>query len=92
MHGGAPSRGRCRQSTGAAEVSVACLTCRITRGELPSPGGAIYEDNLWQMQHDIEPISLIGWLILKPLRHAEAFAELTVREAAMFGPLTRRIT
>jgi len=80
------------KAQGAAEVSVACLTCRITRGELPSPGGAIYEDNLWQMQHDIEPISLIGWLILKPLRHAEAFAELTVREAAMFGPLTRRIT
>ena len=69
-----------------------CVTCRLTRGELPSPGGVIYQDDLWQLQHDIEPIALVGWLILKPLRHVEAFADLTPEEAAAFGPLTRRIT
>ena len=75
-----------------AQAVAACLTCRITRGDIPSPGGVIYEDDLWQLQHDIEPVSLVGWLILKPLRHVEAFADLTEREAATFGPLTRHVT
>jgi diadenosine tetraphosphate (Ap4A) HIT family hydrolase len=74
------------------QPETSCLTCRISRGEIPSPGGVIYEDALWQLQHDIEPISLVGWLILKPLRHVEAFADLTEDEATTFGPLTRRIT
>ncbi len=69
-----------------------CLTCRLNRGELPAPGGVIYQDDLWQLQHGIEPIAFVGWLILKPLRHVEAFADLTSEEAAAFGPLTRRIT
>jgi len=69
-----------------------CLTCRLNRGDLPSPGGIIYQDDLWQLQHDIEPIALVGWLILKPLRHVEAFADLTPEEASAFGPLTRRVT
>jgi diadenosine tetraphosphate (Ap4A) HIT family hydrolase len=34
----------------------------------------------------------VGWLVLKPLRHVDAFADLTVEEATAFGPLTRRIT
>jgi diadenosine tetraphosphate (Ap4A) HIT family hydrolase len=74
------------------QPETSCLTCRISRGEIPSPGGVIYQDALWQLQHDIEPISLVGWLVLKPLRHLEAFADLTEEEAAAFGPLTRRIT
>lgn len=69
-----------------------CLACRLNRGDRPSPGGVIYQDDLWQLQHAIEPIALVGWLILKPLRHVEAFAELTPAEASVFGPLTRRIT
>ncbi len=85
----AENAGQAREEAQAVE---ACLTCRITRGDIPSPGGVIYEDDLWQLQHDIEPVSLVGWLILKPLRHVEAFADLTEREAATFGPLTRRIT
>jgi hypothetical protein len=46
-----------------------CLTCCINRGEIAAPGGVIYEDDLWQLQHDIAPISLVGWLVLKPLCH-----------------------
>jgi len=70
---------------------AACLTCRFNRGELPAPGGVIHEDDLWQLQH-VEPVALLGWLVLKPLRHVEAFADLTAEEAATFGPLARRIT
>jgi diadenosine tetraphosphate (Ap4A) HIT family hydrolase len=35
---------------------------------------------------------MIGWLILKPLRHVEAFADVTTDEAASLGPLVRHIT
>ena len=77
------------QDTGNGQT---CLTCRLNRGELLAPGGVMYQDALWQLQHDIEPIALVGWLILKPLRHVEAFADLTKEEAATFGPLTRRVT
>ena len=71
---------------------VSCYTCRINRGEIRVPGGPIYRDALWCLEHNLEPIPLVGWLVLKPLRHVEAFADLTVAEAAAFGPLTRRIT
>ena len=69
-----------------------CLTCRANRGELMAPGGVIYEDVLWRLEHSLEPIPMIGWLILKPLRHVEAYADLTPDEAASLGPLARRIT
>jgi diadenosine tetraphosphate (Ap4A) HIT family hydrolase len=76
----------------AESTASACLTCRLNRGELPAPGGVIYQDAWWQLQHTIEPVPLLGWLVLKPLRHVEAFADLTDEEAATFGPLMRRIT
>lgn len=73
------------------EPEQGCLTCRLNSGDLPSPGGVIYQDVLWQLQH-VDSLALVGWLVLKPLRHVEAFAELTAEEAATFGPLVRRIT
>jgi diadenosine tetraphosphate (Ap4A) HIT family hydrolase len=69
-----------------------CYTCRINSGEIAAPGGPIYRDALWCLEHSIAPVPLAGWLVLKPLRHVEAFADLTMEEAAAFGPLTRRIT
>ena len=69
-----------------------CVTCRANRGELRAPGGPIYEDELWRLEHVIEPIPIVGWLVLKPLRHVEAIADLTSDEAALLGPLIRRIT
>jgi diadenosine tetraphosphate (Ap4A) HIT family hydrolase len=69
-----------------------CLTCRANRGELVTPGGVIYQDALWRLEHSLESIPMVGWLILKPLRHVEAFAGLTPNEAASLGPLARRIT
>jgi diadenosine tetraphosphate (Ap4A) HIT family hydrolase len=69
-----------------------CLTCRLNEGEGRAPGGVIYQDGLWRLEHAIEPIPMAGWLVLKPLRHVEHFADLTPEEAAVFGPLTRQIT
>jgi histidine triad (HIT) family protein len=69
-----------------------CIACRLHRGELVAPGGVIHKDHLWVLEHIIEPIPMTGWLVLKPLRHVESFAELTPEEASAFGPLTRRVT
>lgn len=68
----------------------ACVTCRANRGELPAPGGVIYEDAFWRLEHTFEPIPMVGWLVLKPLRHIESVADLTPDEAAGLGPLMQR--
>ena len=67
-----------------------CGTCRSNRGELPAPGGVIYEDRLWRLEHCLRPIPLAGWLVLKPLRHVESVARLTPAEARSMGPLIAR--
>lgn len=54
-----------------------CLTCLLNQGGGKAPGGVIYEDALWRLEHVVEPIPMVGWLILKPLRHVEQFANLT---------------
>lgn len=77
---------------GDQQEALSCGTCRANRGELAAPGGVIYQDALWRLEHVIEPLPLAGWLVLKPLRHVEAFADLTPDEAATFGPLVRRVT
>lgn len=68
-----------------------CLACRATRGEIIAPGGALYDDGLWRLEHTFEPIPMVGWLVLKPRRHVESLAELTPDEAEALGPLLRRI-
>ena len=69
-----------------------CVTCRANQGQLTSPGGTIYQDEFWGLAHTFEPIPMVGWLVLKPLRHVEAFADLTPDEAVAFGLLVRRTT
>lgn len=76
---------------GEAETA-ACVACRANRGEIVAPGGALYDDGLWRLEHTFEPFPMVGWLILKPLRHIESLAELSAEEAAALGPLLRRIT
>jgi diadenosine tetraphosphate (Ap4A) HIT family hydrolase len=73
-------------------MHATCLTCRANRGEPSTPGGVIHDDGLWRLEHAFEPVPLAGWLIVKPLRHVEAFSDLTAEEAAAFGPLARRAT
>ena len=70
---------------------VECKTCKANRSELVAPGGVIHADELWQVEHMLEPLPMAGWLIVKPLRHVTAFADLTDDEAATFGPLVRRV-
>jgi diadenosine tetraphosphate (Ap4A) HIT family hydrolase len=73
-------------------VATVEAACRANRGEVATPGGALYDDGLWRLEHALAPFPIVGWLILKPLRHVESLAELTPEEAAALGPLLRRIT
>lgn len=57
-----------------------------------APGNVVFEDELWRVEHILEPVPLAGWLVLKPLRHVTSFADLTTSEAAAFGPLLHRVT
>jgi hypothetical protein len=47
------------------QVDPICVACQATRGEVPTPGGVIYQDRLWRLEHAFEPIPMVGWLILK---------------------------
>lgn len=67
-----------------------CMTCKANSGELSAPGGVIHRDALRQIEHILQPIPMLGWLIAKPLRHVTAFADLTEEESLAFGPLMRR--
>jgi diadenosine tetraphosphate (Ap4A) HIT family hydrolase len=60
------------------------------RGELDAPGGVIYEDELWHLDHILRPIPMAGWLILKPKRHIESISAMTTAEAREFGTLASR--
>jgi len=68
---------------------VSCLACDVLAGRIEPPGGTIYEDELWVVDHSISPVALRGWLIVKPRRHVENFGELTDAEAARFGSISR---
>ena len=73
-----------------AIASAECGTCKGVRNELGAPGGVIYEDRLWHLDHIIRPLPMAGWLILKPKRHVESVAKLTDGEARALGPLIAR--
>ena len=68
---------------------MSCLACSVLEGRIHPPGGVVYEDELWVVDHSISPVALKGWLILKPRRHVENFGELTDEEATRFGPISR---
>jgi diadenosine tetraphosphate (Ap4A) HIT family hydrolase len=65
-----------------------CLGCDVVAGRVAAPGGIIWDDALWQVDHAV-PLLLRGWLIVKPKRHVESIAELDPDEAAALGPLLR---
>jgi len=68
-----------------------CRSCELTADPGKSPGGSILDTGLWSLTHAIEPIPMVGWLILQPRRHVEHFADLTADEALQYGPLVQHI-
>ncbi len=66
-----------------------CLACDVLAGKVTPPGGVIYDDQYWRVDHSTSPVVLPGFLIIKPRRHVEHIALLTAEEMAAFGPLLR---
>jgi diadenosine tetraphosphate (Ap4A) HIT family hydrolase len=69
-----------------------CMACDANAGRLKAPGGVVYEDRLWRVEHALSPALLRGWLILKTRRHVEHLGELTLDEASALGPLVQRFS
>ena len=44
-----------------------CLSCDIISGKINPPGGIIYSDDYWMVDHSVSPIRLAGFLIIKPI-------------------------
>jgi diadenosine tetraphosphate (Ap4A) HIT family hydrolase len=65
-----------------------CEACDLAEGRHPLPGGLIFGTAHWRVEHCVGPLGL-GALIVKPLRHVTAVAELSDDEAAELGPLLR---
>jgi diadenosine tetraphosphate (Ap4A) HIT family hydrolase len=70
-----------------ASPELTCLACDANEGRVHAPGGVIFENEDWILEHSLSPVLLRGWLILKPRRHVEHIAELTSGEAAKLGRL-----
>lgn len=69
-----------------------CYSCAQTaRLEQLPPRENIWTDGLWRVAHAFNS-ALPGWLVVLPLRHTEALADLTPEEAAALGPLLRRVS
>jgi histidine triad (HIT) family protein len=73
-----------------------CFICQKHRGELPIPGGLIYEDDLLAVCHlqlpEGEPNrTYLGYLIIENKRHVPGLAELTVEEAQALGLMASRL-
>jgi diadenosine tetraphosphate (Ap4A) HIT family hydrolase len=69
-----------------------CLVCQTVVGEIIPPGGLIFSDGLWQVDHAVPPIWMLGQLVIKSVRHCEQLAELLPEEAAALGPLIPRLS
>ena len=64
-----------------------CLSCDVIAGRRETPGGVIFENELWHLTHQVSPVRLAGFLILQPKRHVEQIGDLTAEEAATLGPV-----
>ena len=71
---------------------ASCPVCRENAGDVASPGGVIWEDELWFVQHAPPPYPLAGWTMLHTQRHVQGPAHFTDEEAKSYGPVLRHIT
>ena len=62
-----------------------CLACSTLVGKVQAPGGVIYQDDYWVVEHSLSPVLVRGYLIIKLKRHGEHLAELTPEEARALG-------
>jgi diadenosine tetraphosphate (Ap4A) HIT family hydrolase len=65
------------------------MACQLTAGERELAGGRIFQTDHWVVEHCVGTLG-VGALILKPLRHIVALADMSDAEAAELGPLMQR--
>ncbi|GIF75134.1 HIT family protein [Asanoa siamensis] len=70
---------------------VGCLGCDLIAGRRPLPGGILHRTASWVVSHVVGPLN-VGTLVLSPLAHVTAIADLPDAATAEFGPLLRRTT
>lgn len=78
-------------------MSKDCFICRKHRGEIASPGGLIYEDELVCAGHAFPPEGpvedvYLGHLIVESKRHVAGLAELKDDEARQLGWLITQLS
>ncbi|MCL2861284.1 MAG: histidine triad nucleotide-binding protein [Firmicutes bacterium] len=66
-----------------------CIFCKIIKGEIPSK--KIYEDNLFIIFHDINPISKIHYLAV-PKTHYATLGEMTTEDEKNLGKIFAKIS
>jgi diadenosine tetraphosphate (Ap4A) HIT family hydrolase len=57
---------------------------------MSTPGGTVYDDDLWIADHGVS-LLVPGYLVLKPKRHVHELADLVPREAASLGTVLRTL-
>jgi histidine triad (HIT) family protein len=74
----------------------ACFICAKHRGDVPVPGGFIFEDTLFVTSHSMIPQgqekAYLGYLIIEPRRHVEGLQNLDDRESEAIGVLITRLS
>ncbi len=70
-----------------------CIGCEIVMGNVLPPGGILYNDTYWTVNHVVgNPRPLLrGMLILQPKRHVEHIHELTIDEISASAPIIRNL-
>lgn len=76
-------------------ATVDCLVCRKHRGEIATPGGIIFEDDLISISHaqvwGEEKDHYLGHVIVESRRHVPELADLTGQEAQAIGLWVSRV-
>ncbi|MFA5185979.1 MAG: HIT family protein [Patescibacteria group bacterium] len=73
-----------------------CFACDVNNEKIHVPGKLIHRDELWVVDHAIgrrpdDPIPLMGFLIICPVRHVEQIHMLTDEELLNFGLLLKDV-
>lgn len=75
--------------------TASCLVCRKHRGEVPVPGGVIFENDLLYISHaqlwGDEKDHYLGHVFVESRRHVAELADLTDEEAQAVGLYTSRV-
>lgn len=68
-------------------IPESCAVCAELVGRPPAPGGIVFQNAWWQVDHHTGPWTDPGELIVKARRHVESIGGLTGPEAAALGPV-----